>query len=70
MNEELSAVLPSLTLTSGGNLDREAEAIRKAASCDAVILVEKRKESSFTGIERELEIVKSLDKKILGCVVL
>lgn len=70
VNEELSAVLPSLTLTSGGNLDREAEAIRKAASCDAVILVEKRKESSFTGIERELEIVKSLDKKILGCVVL
>ena len=70
VNGVLSAALPSLTLISGGNLDREADAIRKAASCDAVILVEKRKASSFTGIERELEIVKSLDKKILGCIVL
>lgn len=67
---ELSSALPGLTLTAGGNLDREAEAIRKAASCDAVILVEKRKASSFSGIERELDMVRSLDKKVLGCIVL
>ena len=55
-------------MTAGGNLDSQADAIRKAASCDAVILVEKRKSSSFSGIERELDIVRSLDKKVLGCI--
>ena len=67
---DIAPVLTGLTVTAGGNLDSQADAIRKAASCDAVILVEKRRESSFAGIERELDIVRSLDKKVLGCIVL
>lgn len=70
VKDDIAPVLTGLTVTAGGNLDSQADAIRKAASCDAVILVEKRKGSSFSGIERELDIVRSLDKKVLGCIVL
>lgn len=70
VKDDIAPVLTGLTVTAGGNLDSQADAIRKAASCDAVILVEKRNCSSFSGIERELDIVRSLDKKVLGCIVL
>lgn len=70
VSNQISPVLPDLSLMVGGNLDWEAEAIKKAADCDAVILVEKRGTSTFSGIERELGMVKSLDKKVLGCIIL
>lgn len=70
VRSDIAPALTGLSVTAGGNLDSQADAIRKAASCDAVILVEKRKSSSFSGIERELDIVRSLDKKVLGCIVL
>lgn len=70
VRSDIAPALTGLSVTAGGNLDSQADAIRKAASCEAVILVEKRKSSSFSGIERELDIVRSLDKKVLGCIVL
>lgn len=70
VRSDIAPALTDLFVTAGGNLDSQADAIRKAASCEAVILVEKRKSSSFSGIERELDIVRSLDKKVLGCIVL
>lgn len=66
LTERLSGVV----LTAGGNLGKDAQAIKKAASCDAVILVEQRNKSLFGGIEQELDVVRSLDKKVIGCIVL
>lgn len=66
----LSAVLGSTALSVGGNLGKDAQAIKKAASCDAVIIVEQRGRSMFGGIEQELDLVRSLDKKVIGCIVL
>lgn len=59
-----------VALSVGGNLGRDAQAIKKAASCDAVIIVEKRNKSGFGEIEQELDVIRSLGKKVLGCIVL
>lgn len=66
----LSPMLSNVALSVGGNLSKEAQAIKEAASCDAVLIVEKRNQSLFSGIEQELDLVRSLDKKIVGFVVL
>lgn len=66
----LNGHLQSLSLMVGGNPCKDAEAIKAAASCDAVIVVERRNKSLFGSIEQELSLVKSLNKKIIGCVVL
>lgn len=66
----LSDRFPTLSLAVGGNPCKDAQAIKEAASCDAVIVVEKRNASLFSSIEQELSLIKSLNKKILGCVVL
>lgn len=66
----LAAMLGSVELTVGGNLGKDASAIKKAASCDAVVIVEQRGNSMFSGIEQELDLVRSLGKKVIGCIVL
>lgn len=66
----LSSLLGSAVLNVGGNLGKDAQAIKKAASCDAVIIVEQRGLSMFGGIEQELDLVRSLSKKVIGCIVL
>lgn len=66
----LAPMLGTAILTVGGNLGQDALAIKKAAACDAVIIVEQRDSSLFGGIEQELEVVRSLGKKVVGCIVL
>lgn len=70
VQNSLTALLPGINLTVGGNMAKDAKAIKKAASCDAVIVIEKRNKSLFSSIEQELDLVRSLNKKILGCIVL
>lgn len=66
----LESLMPGLSLTAGGNPCKEAETIKEAASCDAVIMVEQREKSMFGNMENELELMRSLNKKVLGCIVL
>ena len=66
----LASMLGAAALSVGGNLGKDASAIKKAAACDAVILVEQRGGSLFGGIEQELDLVRSLGKKVIGCIVL
>ena len=70
VQDGLSPLLSGVALSVGGNLGRDAQAIKKAASCDAVIIVEKRNKSGFGEIEQELDVIRSLGKKVLGCIVL
>lgn len=66
----LSSLLPGVILTAGGNVCKDAQTIKTTASSDAVIVVEQRNQSSFGIIEQELDLVGSLNKKIIGCVVI
>lgn len=66
----LEPLLPGVSLAVGGNPCKEAQAIKETASGEAVILVEQRGKSQFSSIERELELVASMNKKVIGCVVL
>lgn len=66
----LSSLLPGVRLTVGGNVEKDTFAIKKSAECDAVIVVEKRNASSFSNIQQELEFIHSLDKTVLGCIIL
>lgn len=70
VQDGLAPLLNGVTLSVGGNLGRDAQAIKKAASCDAVIVVEKRNKSGFGEIEQELDVIRSLGKKVIGCIVL
>ena len=65
----LTGLLEGANLTVGGDINKEAQAIKKAAACDAVIVVEQRNHSLFGGIEQELDVVQKLDKKIRGCMI-
>lgn len=62
--------MQGISLTVGGNLGRSAGAIRKVPGCDGVILVEKRNVSGFASIEQELDVVRSLEKPVIGCMIL
>lgn len=62
--------MQGISLTVGGDLGRSAGAIRKVPGCDGVILVEKRNVSGFASIEQELDVVRSLEKPVIGCMIL
>jgi len=68
--ERLAGELADFELVSGGNLLRDAETLRKLPQVDAVVLVEQCNVSSYEKIERALEKAASLEKKVLGCIVL
>ena len=70
IQSEIVSLLPGVTLTVGGNVCKDAQTIKTLASSDAVIIVEKRNQSSFGSIEQELDLVSSLNKKIIGSIVL
>lgn len=69
LRNELSGLLDGVEIILGGNIIRDASAIKKVSSCDAVIMVEERKRSTFADIEQEMDLVRSLDKKVIGCIV-
>lgn len=68
-SEHLTQFLPDRKILLAGNMNRAAEALQTLTSCDKVILIEQRGVSTFTGIERELETLKTLKKTILGCIL-
>lgn len=70
VRDGLAGNLRGVSLTVGGDLGRSADAIRKVPGCDGVILVEKRNASGFAAIEQELDVVRSLEKPVIGCMVL
>lgn len=70
VRDGLAVNMPGVSLAIGGDLGRSAGAIRKVPGCDGVILVEKRNISGFAAIEQELDVVRSLEKPVIGCMIL
>ena len=68
--EALTCVLTGTTVISGGSLLESLAAIEGLSKCDAVLLVERCGTSRYSQIAAQMEAVKGVDKKLLGCVVL
>lgn len=63
-------VQAGITITCCGNLLHSVEALQALPSCDAVLLVETCKKSTYTDIEATMQLITDQDKQILGCVLL
>ena len=66
----LTQALPGRTVISGGTLLESLTAIEALPRCDAVVLVERCGYSRYSQVSAQLEIIKGMDKQLLGCVVL
>ncbi len=69
VGEKLQGRLPDVKIVSGGNLLTEAESLKKLSGCDSVLLVEQCGISLYSLVEQEIEKIRDLDKKVVGCVV-
>ena len=65
----LEEKLEEMNVISGDNMLQNAETIRLLPECDSVVLVEEANVSTYAMVERELEKVMDLQKKIVGCIV-
>ena len=68
--EHFAECTKCFTVVCGGNLLKEADAVRVLQEADAAVLVEKRNASRLSDIEREMEIIQYLGKNVEGCILL
>lgn len=66
---KLRPMLRGIELQVASDMNESAATLKKLPECDGVILVEERGTSKFAGIEQEIEVIKNLKKKIIGCIV-
>ncbi|MDE7326044.1 MAG: hypothetical protein K2N63_07205, partial [Lachnospiraceae bacterium] len=52
------------------NILQNPDAVPAVMDADYVVLVEKQEESTYSGIERELEELKAWKRKVLGVIVI
>lgn len=69
IHEKLSSQIPELKLWIGKDLTQEAATLKELPKCDGVILVEQRKKSRFSVIEKEIECITDMKKQIIGCII-
>lgn len=62
--------LKNINIQYGNNIGTSASTLINAADSDAVILIEKKKSSSLSKIEQEIETINDLDKKVIGVILL
>lgn len=67
---ELAKELPGVTLLPGGSLLECPDAVEALGKCGGVILVERCGVSRYSAVSRELELIESVRKPLLGCVTL
>lgn len=66
---KLRPMLKGIELQVASDMNESAATLKLLPACDGIILVEERGNSKFTAIEQELEVIKSLKKKVIGCIV-
>lgn len=67
---EIKNSFPGVIIEVRADMNRNAETVTMLPTVDAVILVEKCGASRYKDIEKELETINSLNKKIIGCIIL
>lgn len=66
---KLRPMLNGIELQVASDMNESPATLKQLPECDGVILVEERGSSKITGIEQEIEVIKNLKKKIVGCIV-
>lgn len=69
VTSELTGRLTDMEVAWGGNVFNDAEGLRKLSQCDGVILVEQCGQSLYSNVELEIEKIRDMEKKIIGCIV-
>lgn len=67
--EQLNAHLTGISLLPTGNLLKEAAALRTLAECDVVLMVAERNKSRNAMIKKNMKVLSSYDKKLMGFIV-
>lgn len=67
---KLRPMLKGIDLQVASDMNESAATLKQLPDCDGIILVEERGNSKFAGIEQEIEVIKNLKKKIIGCIVI
>ena len=67
--QELQKELNGYELIAGANMLEDAKTLKKLPECDGVILVEQTGVSSYADMTQEIEKIQSMDKPVVGCVV-
>lgn len=62
--------LPELQLEFAADMTRNASTLRRIPEFDEIILVETRKKSQYTDIEKEIEMISNMKKDFMGYIVL
>nr|WP_024837323.1 hypothetical protein [Clostridium sp. 12(A)] len=70
IESELKGTFSNLTFVVGPDINRNPETLTKLPTIDVVILVEKYGVSKYKDIDNQIETIYSLDKKIIGCIIL
>lgn len=70
IESELKENFNKLTFELGADMNLNPETLTKLPAIDSVILVEKCGVSKYKDIESQIETIYSLDKKIIGCIIL
>lgn len=68
--EELRKRVPGAEIQVGQDMEQYAETLRLLPEAGQVILVEERGKSKYEEIQNQVEVIRSLNKDIIGCVVL
>ena len=67
--KNLQKELKGYELTAGVNMLESAKTLKMLPECDGVILVEQTGVSSYADMTQEIEKIQSMDKPVVGCVV-
>lgn len=68
--EELRKRLPGVEIQVGQDIEHYAETLRILPEAGQILLVEERGKSKYGEIQNQIDVIRSLDKDIMGCVVL
>lgn len=70
LEAKLKEQLPELHFEVAQDMNKYPETLTRIPKADGIILIEKLGVSRYKDIQKELETIYSLDKKIIGCIVL
>ena len=66
--DKLGSSIKDCKLVLGGNINKNNDALSKLADVESVIIVEERNVSKSKNISREIDTVRSCNKKVLGYI--
>lgn len=66
---ELSSKCETLKLTAAADMNKSPSTLKMLSEYEGIILVEKRGRSIIGEIQKELDVIENLQKKVVGCII-